>query len=46
MNDNIKEEDEELNLTIAISPLTGVKLGTLINANAVIIDTSKSTITT
>ena len=46
VNDNIKEEEEELNLTIAISPLTGVKLGTLINANVVIIDTSKDNIIT
>ena len=46
VNDNIKEEDEELNLTIGISPITGVKPGALINANAVIVDTSKGTITT
>ena len=46
VNDNIEEEDEELNLTIAISSLTGVKLGPLVNANAVIIDTSKVIIAT
>ena len=46
VNDNIEEEDEELNLTITISPLTDVKLGTLVNANAIIIDSSKDTVTT
>ena len=40
-NDNIKEENEELNLTVVISPLTGIKLGTLINARAIILDASK-----
>lgn len=46
VNDNIKEEDEELNLTISISPSTGIRLGTLVIANAIIIDSSKVTIIT
>ena len=41
VNDNIKEENEELNLTITISPSTDIKLGTLVNAKAIIIDSSK-----
>ena len=44
MNDNIKEEDEELTLTISISPSVDVRLGTLVNATAVIIDSSKITL--
>ena len=43
-NDNIEEENEVLNLTVVISPLTGIKLGTLVNANAIILDASKNII--
>lgn len=45
MNDKTKEEDEELNLRIAISPSVDVRLGTLVNATVVIIDSSKTTFT-
>lgn len=45
VNDNIKEEDEEINLTIMVSSSTGVRVGTLGNANAVIIDSSKMAVT-
>ena len=46
VNDNIKEENEELNLTITISPSVDVRLGTLVNATAIIVDSSKITVTT
>ena len=46
VNDTIKEENEELNLTITISPSVDVRLGTLVNATAIIVDSSKMTVTT
>ena len=46
VNDTIKEENEELNLTITISPSVDVRLGTLVNATAIIVDSSKITVTT
>ena len=46
VNDDIKEENEELNLTITISPSVDVRLGTLVNATAIIVDSSKITVIT
>lgn len=43
VNDNIKEEDEVLNLTITSSS-NGIRLGALVNANGIIEDSSKNTV--